>query len=128
MRLMPGNDTLEHICMQTNYLAYCQKNFNMTHHPSPIGNGWAMVNGRCHPIRNSIPALPDNISSGLISSTDESSEESGSEDDMFYDSESASVNESDQHYPKGSVMNEWTRLFHFIVYIIISVVIFENLN
>ena len=44
-RLMPDDDTLNHICYRANYLAYCQKNFQLSHHPSPIGNGWGIIDG-----------------------------------------------------------------------------------
>jgi hypothetical protein len=39
LRLIPDEDTLEHICEWANYLSYCQKNFQMRDHPPPIGNG-----------------------------------------------------------------------------------------
>ena len=38
-RLMPDEDTLNHICLRANYLAYRQKNFYLSRHPPPIRNG-----------------------------------------------------------------------------------------
>ena len=49
---MPDKDTLNHICLRANYLAYCQKNFHLSRHPSPIGNGWGIIDGKCRPVRN----------------------------------------------------------------------------
>lgn len=73
-RLMPDDDTLDHICLRANYLAYCQKNFQLSRHPSPIGNGWGIINGKCRPLRNIIPALPADLPSQRVLSDDESSE------------------------------------------------------
>ena len=33
----------------------------LMNHPSPIGNGWELVNGHCRPIRYTRPALPDHL-------------------------------------------------------------------
>ena len=58
-RLMPDDDTLNQICYRANYLAYCQKNFQLSRHPSPIGNGWKIIDGKCRPLRNVVlSALP----------------------------------------------------------------------
>ena len=57
-RLMPDDDTLNTICYCANYLAYFQKNFQLNRHPSPIGNGWEIIDGKCRPARNVLPALP----------------------------------------------------------------------
>ena len=58
LRLMPDEDTLNYICVRANYLSYCQRNYRLKSHPSPIGNGWTIVEGRCRPVRNSLPELP----------------------------------------------------------------------
>ena len=63
-RLMPDDDTLNHICVRANYLAYCQKNFHLDRHPSPIGNGWEIMNSKCRPVRYLLPPLPPNLVSG----------------------------------------------------------------
>ena len=49
--MLPDEDTLNHICLCANYLAYFQKNFQLIRHPSPTGNGWAIINGKCRPVR-----------------------------------------------------------------------------
>jgi hypothetical protein len=46
----PDNDTLDHHLKRTNYIAYCQQNFDLLEHPSPIGHGWGIVNGKCRPV------------------------------------------------------------------------------
>ena len=46
-RLPPDNDSLELHCMRANYLSYTQKNYYRTSHPSAIGNGWLVVDGKC---------------------------------------------------------------------------------
>ena len=43
--------------MQVNYIAYCQKHFELRTHPCPLGNGWTLINGKCRPVRYSHPAL-----------------------------------------------------------------------
>ena len=77
-RLMPDEDTLSHICLCANYLAYCQKNFHLSHQPSPIGNGWEIIDGKCHPVRNVLPALP----ASLLSQSAQSDEDSSDSDDI----------------------------------------------
>ena len=57
-RLPPDFDTLNFHLIRTNYLAYCQINFRLLEHPSPIGCGWEIRGGRCRPVRNSMPAMP----------------------------------------------------------------------
>ena len=51
-RLMPNEDILNHICLRANYPAYCQKNFQLSRHLSPIGNDWGTIAGKCLPVRN----------------------------------------------------------------------------
>ena len=56
-RLPPDEDTLRQHFDRTNYLSYCQKHFYLEHHPSPIHRGWGNVNGKCRPIRSTVPAF-----------------------------------------------------------------------
>ena len=35
-------------------------------HPSPIGHGWMLVDGRCRPVRNRLSTLPNNINTGFF--------------------------------------------------------------
>ena len=91
LRLCPDNDSLDHYCERANYLAYIQLHPEIFNHPSPIGNGWMLVDGRCRPVRNRLSALPNNIRRPVIdidsfnSSSDGDSDESEcfSSDDMF---------------------------------------------
>ena len=78
-RLVPDEDTLEHICIRANYLSYCQKQYQLKSHPSPIGNGWEIINGKCRPVRHSIPALPENLCQQDFSSDTQSSSEDESD-------------------------------------------------
>ena len=60
-RLMPDDDTLSHICRRANYLAYCQKHFQLSEHPSPICHGWGIIDGKCRPVRNILPVIPSHL-------------------------------------------------------------------
>ena len=52
LRLCPDDDTLDHYCEPANYLSHIQLHSEVYNHPSPIGHGWMLVDGRCHPVRN----------------------------------------------------------------------------
>ena len=73
-RLMPDEDTLKHICLRANYLAYCQKNFHLSRHPSPTGNGWGIIDGKCRPVRKVLPPLPASLPSQSTQSDENSSD------------------------------------------------------
>ena len=79
-RLIFYNDTLSHTYPHFNYLSYCQRIFHLQDHPSPLGHGWDIVNGKCRPVRYTLPALPTQISTAHITYPDSSDEESMSED------------------------------------------------
>ena len=87
MRLPPDKDTLTHHFKRVNYLAYCQMNFILTEHPSPIGNGWQIVNGKCRPVRNTLPALPDQLNPHYY--TDEDSSDSSDNESEYGDATSS---------------------------------------
>lgn len=78
-RLMPDEDTLNHICSRANYLSYCQKNFQLSCHPSPIGNGWGLIDGKCRPLRNILPALPSDLPPQTALSDNENSDSDSNE-------------------------------------------------
>ena len=59
----------------------------MRDHP-PIGNGWGIINGKCRPLRSSLPALPMNLSCESASITENSENE-------YSDSESSSSTDSE---------------------------------
>ena len=60
LRLCPDDDTLDHYCERVNFLSHIQLHPEIYNHPSPIGNGWMLVDGYCRPIRNKLSALPSN--------------------------------------------------------------------
>ena len=94
-RLVPGEDTLEHICERANYLSYCQKNFQMREHPSPIGKGWDIINSKCRPIRNRLPPLPTTYECQQMVDDDCTS----SSDDGDSDTDSSSTDsEAKEHF------------------------------
>ncbi|CAM4305034.1 unnamed protein product [Leuciscus chuanchicus] len=45
--LPPDDDSLNLHMERTNYLTYCQLHYNLQEHPSPIGHGWELGNGKC---------------------------------------------------------------------------------
>ena len=61
IRLPPDDDTLDHHCDRTNFITYCLMHYNLQEHPSPIGNGWELINGKCQPVRRTNPPLPEQI-------------------------------------------------------------------
>ena len=65
---------MNHICLHANYLAYYQKNFHLSRHPSPIGNGWGIIDGKCRPVRNVLSALPASLPSKSAQSDEDSSD------------------------------------------------------
>ena len=60
-RLLPDDDSLNLHMERTNYITYCQLHYNLLEHPFPIGHGWELVNGKCRPVRNSLPPLPQQL-------------------------------------------------------------------
>jgi hypothetical protein len=58
IRLPPDDDSLNLHMERSNYLTYCQLHYNLQEHPSPIGHGWELVNGKCRPVRHTLPPLP----------------------------------------------------------------------
>ena len=58
LRLPPEDDSLELHLVRANCLTYIQKNYWLTVHPSPIGNGWKSVNRKCRAHRYRNPELP----------------------------------------------------------------------
>ncbi len=89
VHLPPDDDSLNLHLKRTNYVAYCQIHYNLCEHPSPIGDGWELVNGKCRPVRYTFPPLPTRLTlqhySDDCSSEDEISEcgESTESDDEF---------------------------------------------
>ena len=83
--LAPDEDWLVYHITRGNHLAYIQRNYSLSRHPTAIGNGWKL-NGRCYAVRHSKPNMskemkidPVTSDEGDIDSTDLSSEESDDE-------------------------------------------------
>ena len=81
MRLPPDDDCLKQHITRANFLAYIQRHPELRDHPSPVGYGWTLVNGRCRPVRLTQQALPpelytpSTLQAGDGSSGDESESE-----------------------------------------------------
>lgn len=75
IRLPPDEDSLDRHVERTNYITYCQLHYNLQEHPSPIGHGWELVNGKCRPVRHTLPPLPQQLTSH------DCSDESSSDDE-----------------------------------------------
>ncbi|KAJ8356940.1 hypothetical protein SKAU_G00197340 [Synaphobranchus kaupii] len=58
IRLPPDDDSLDLNVERTNYITYCQLHYNLLEHPSPIGHGWELVNGKCRPVHHTFPPCP----------------------------------------------------------------------
>ena len=61
MHLPPDDDCLKQHITNTNFLAYIQRHPVLRDHPSPVGYGWTLVNGRCRPVRHTQQALPPEL-------------------------------------------------------------------
>ncbi|KAL8588950.1 hypothetical protein ACOMHN_012988 [Nucella lapillus] len=88
IRLPPDSDSLRQHCLCTNFLAYLMLHPSLKHHPSPLGHGWELVDGRCRPVRYTKPALPRHLAlheptpeQAYESNDDESKEEDEDSDD-----------------------------------------------
>ncbi|KAL8591125.1 hypothetical protein ACOMHN_063749 [Nucella lapillus] len=82
------SDSLRQHCLRTNFLAYLMLHPSLKHHPSPLGHGWELVDGRCRPVRYTKPALPRHLAlheptpeQAYESNDDESKEEDEDSDD-----------------------------------------------
>ena len=56
LRMCPDYGTLDH-CERADYLLYIQLHPEVYNHPSPIGPGWMLGDGRCRSVRNRLSAL-----------------------------------------------------------------------
>ena len=54
-------DCLRQHFIRANYLTYLVLHPLLKKHPSPIGHGWELVDGNCHPVRHTRPALPAHL-------------------------------------------------------------------
>ena len=91
IHLPPDDDSLDLHLKSTNYIVYCQRHYNIFEHPSPLGHGWQIINGKCRPVRHSLPPLPQQLTP-LESMTD-SSDRSSSDGEQSECGESAESDE-----------------------------------
>ena len=89
LRLPPDDDSLNLLLERTNYISYCQLHYSLFDHPSPIGHGWELINGKCRPVCYTKPPLSQQTP--FVDSSDEDSdndlEDSDSESNSSTDSE-----------------------------------------
>ena len=91
LRLCPYDDILDNYCEGPNYLSCIQLHPRVYNHPSLIGHGWILVDGRCCLVKNRLSAFPNNAKhlvvdiDGFSSSSNGESDESEcfSSDNMF---------------------------------------------
>ena len=74
IRLPPDVDSLRQHCLRANYLAYLLHYPSLKDHPSPLGYGWELASGHCHPVRHSRPALPTHLPECELSEDSEEDE------------------------------------------------------
>ena len=73
-RLPPDEDSLIHQITRGNYLSYIQRNYSLSHHPTPIGKGWKLINGKCYAERHTKPNIPREVTMDTLRSDDSDSE------------------------------------------------------
>ena len=74
------------------YMTYCLKHYELKKHPSPIGNGWELVHGKCRAVRYALFALPErppmhnnqSDTDSCESDIDDSTDFQSSTDDSLY--------------------------------------------
>ena len=111
-RLPPDEDTMRNHIKRANYLAYLIKNSSLRDHPSPIDQGWELVNRICKPLRYCKPALPDHLSGNDPDNLSEhdSDENSRNEQDIRKSGDSDDdeyVNDSETDSESGNSDNEF---------------------
>lgn len=75
IRLPPDEDSLDLHVERTNYITFCQLHYNLQEHPSPIGHGWEPVNGKCRPVRHTLPPSSQQLTSHDCSDESSSGDE-----------------------------------------------------
>ena len=61
LQIPPDTDCLRQQFIAANYLTYLVLHPLLKKHLSPIGHGWELVDGNCHPVRHTRPALPAHL-------------------------------------------------------------------
>ena len=95
--LPPDADSLRQHCIRANYLAYLVHHPSVKQHPSPLGHGWELVNGRCRPVRHTRPALPPHLPT-LGSAEQSESDDSDDEQDDAQEGRRHSSESDDSEY------------------------------
>lgn len=90
IRLLPDDDTLDQHVKRTNYITHCQIHYDCLEHPSPIGHGREILNGKYRPVRHTLPSLPQPLTS-VDWSEYTSDESSGDEVSEFGESSDSDV-------------------------------------
>ena len=90
MYLPPDDDSMHHHLARVNYVTYCQKHYELRTHPCPLGNGWALINGKCRPVRHSRPALHSQENTDSDDSDSTGDTDSDTEEDTEYEESSES--------------------------------------
>ena len=59
-RIPPDDDSIKFHALQCNYITNVSMNSYMQHHspPPPNNYGWTKVDGQYHPVRHTLPSLP----------------------------------------------------------------------
>ena len=99
-RLPPDEASLRQHIKQANYLAHLIRHPSIKAHPSPVGHGWAIINGLCRPVRCTKPALPNNLTSHIeTKGTEEHNSDEGecSDSDVSDDIDCGSEMEYDDY-------------------------------
>ena len=89
----PDSDSLHQHLLRTNYITYCQQHYNLYDHPSPISNGWKIQNGRCHPVRYLLAAMPDLIQEPSTSDNSDNDSPDTDDEDTEYENSTDSSEE-----------------------------------
>ncbi|KAG1702406.1 DNA-directed RNA polymerase III subunit RPC4 [Nymphon striatum] len=90
MYLPPDDDSMHHHLVRVNYVTYCQNHYELRTHPCPFGNGWALINGKCRPVRHSRPVLHSQENTDSDDSDSTGDTDSDTEEDTEYDESSES--------------------------------------
>jgi len=64
LRIPPHTDCLCQHFIRASYVTYLVLHPLLKKHLSPIGPGWELVDGYCHPVRHTRPALPAHLPTG----------------------------------------------------------------
>ena len=81
IRIPPDADSLYQHLVHANFLTYLVLHPFLKRHSSPIGHGWELVDGHCHPIKHTHPALPAHLPAPDLEAADNSKQDEHEETD-----------------------------------------------